>query len=303
MGAATVETDAYRPYGQRTSTLAAGSDGVTPDRADSKGFTGERDDPEVGLLYLHARYYDPKLGIFVSPDTWDPLKEGVGTNRYAYAGNDPVNKADRNGHAEGDDDGPSKVDGKPSDKPAPLGHNQVDGKPDPGPTSPKAANSNKNGPNPSNQTTNGKPSPLSGTIKSGAKGAAGGLIQSIFDSSFRDILDLSRVNATPAPTVSAQQVSHIFSEKHMDPNGKNYNPGLLGILADYNNNKAFAAQAIQNAAQLAYNANQLHAVANTASVYAGVVTVGTNSVQVRGFGGTDGTFSLGTVGSMLGKLW
>jgi RHS repeat-associated protein len=98
IGAATVETDSYKPYGTRTSTLSAGSDGVTPDRADSKGFTGERDDPEVGLLYLHARYYDPKLGIFVSPDTWDPLKEGVGTNRYAYAGNDPVNKADRNGH-------------------------------------------------------------------------------------------------------------------------------------------------------------------------------------------------------------
>jgi RHS repeat-associated protein len=84
----------------RSSTLTAGTDGVTPDRAESKGFTGERDDSEVGLLYLHARYYDPKIGIFVSPDTWDPLKEGVGTNRYAYAGNDPVNKADRNGHQE-----------------------------------------------------------------------------------------------------------------------------------------------------------------------------------------------------------
>jgi len=94
----TVETDSYKPYGTRTSALTPGSDGATPARPDAKGFTGERDDPEVGLLYLHARYYDPKYGLFVSPDTWDPLKEGVGTNRYAYAGNDPVNKADRNGH-------------------------------------------------------------------------------------------------------------------------------------------------------------------------------------------------------------
>lgn len=35
---------------------------------------------------------------FISPDTWDPTIEGVGTNRYAYAGNDPINKSDPNGH-------------------------------------------------------------------------------------------------------------------------------------------------------------------------------------------------------------
>ena len=35
---------------------------------------------------------------FISPDDMDPTLPGVGTNRYAYAGNDPVNKADPNGH-------------------------------------------------------------------------------------------------------------------------------------------------------------------------------------------------------------
>ncbi|MBP1859084.1 hypothetical protein J2Z75_002596 [Rhizobium herbae] len=35
---------------------------------------------------------------FIQPDTWDPTVEGVGTNRYAYAGNDPVNNSDPNGH-------------------------------------------------------------------------------------------------------------------------------------------------------------------------------------------------------------
>jgi hypothetical protein len=35
---------------------------------------------------------------FVSPDTMDPTLPGVGTNRYAYALNDPINKADPNGH-------------------------------------------------------------------------------------------------------------------------------------------------------------------------------------------------------------
>lgn len=44
---------------------------------------------------------------FISPDDWDPTIEGVGTNRYAYAGNDPINKSDPNGHttAAGDIDG------------------------------------------------------------------------------------------------------------------------------------------------------------------------------------------------------
>jgi len=36
---------------------------------------------------------------FISPDTLDPTLPGVGTNRYAYAGNDPVNNSDPNGHA------------------------------------------------------------------------------------------------------------------------------------------------------------------------------------------------------------
>ena len=48
-------------------------------------------------MYLNARYYDPVLARFVTPDDWGPLLLGVGTNRYAYAGNDPVSKNDPNG--------------------------------------------------------------------------------------------------------------------------------------------------------------------------------------------------------------
>jgi hypothetical protein len=33
-----------------------------------KGWIGERTDPETGLTYLHARYYDAALGRFLSPD-------------------------------------------------------------------------------------------------------------------------------------------------------------------------------------------------------------------------------------------
>ncbi|TIW92164.1 MAG: hypothetical protein E5V59_18240, partial [Mesorhizobium sp.] len=83
-----VEGTNYAAYGERLNT------GFQT----QKGYIGERFDAETGLLYLNARYMDPVLGRFISPDDWDPTKEGVGTNRYAYASNDPVNKSDQNGH-------------------------------------------------------------------------------------------------------------------------------------------------------------------------------------------------------------
>ncbi|MGO4574367.1 RHS repeat-associated core domain-containing protein [Microvirga sp. 2TAF3] len=50
------------------------------------------------MIYLNARYYDPKLGRFLSPDSLDPTLPGVGTNRYAYALNNPVNLSDPSGN-------------------------------------------------------------------------------------------------------------------------------------------------------------------------------------------------------------
>jgi RHS repeat-associated protein len=84
-----VSSTGYAAYGERTNP------GFTNQRA----YIGERQDPDIGLLYLNARYMDPQFGRFISPDDWDPTMAGVGTNRYAYAENDPINKADRNGHA------------------------------------------------------------------------------------------------------------------------------------------------------------------------------------------------------------
>jgi hypothetical protein len=49
-------------------------------------------------MYLHARYYDPQLGIFLSPDRLHPKTRGVGTNRFAYAAGNPINATDRSGH-------------------------------------------------------------------------------------------------------------------------------------------------------------------------------------------------------------
>ncbi len=83
----------YSPYGRQTETQSAISTGKQ-----SKGWIGERYDAEAGLQYLNARYYDPDLLMFLQPDWWEVTEPGVGTNRYAYAGGDPVNGIDPGGH-------------------------------------------------------------------------------------------------------------------------------------------------------------------------------------------------------------
>ncbi len=95
---ALIEASSYLPYG---GPLA---DPPPPGVTLAKGYIGERYDTDTGLLYLNARYMDPALARFISPDGWDTTMPGVGTNRYAYAENDPINKSDPNGHWVGWDD-------------------------------------------------------------------------------------------------------------------------------------------------------------------------------------------------------
>lgn len=88
----------YAAYGEPTNPLI-------PSQVQ---YIGERYDTETKLMYLNFRYMDPIKARFVSPDNWDPTKDGVGTNRYAYAEDDPINHADNDGHSlsgtETDDD-------------------------------------------------------------------------------------------------------------------------------------------------------------------------------------------------------
>ena len=83
----------YTPFGVPTD-----QDYLPAVMDESKGFIGERYDDETGLSYLNARYYDPLLGRFIQPDWFEVTEPGVGTNRYAYSFNDPVNLSDRNGN-------------------------------------------------------------------------------------------------------------------------------------------------------------------------------------------------------------
>jgi len=62
-------------------------------------YTGHRFDEESGLIYMGARYYDPELGRFISPDTIVPDPgNSQALNRYSYVYNSPVSNTDPSGH-------------------------------------------------------------------------------------------------------------------------------------------------------------------------------------------------------------
>ncbi len=88
------ERRVYHPFGE----MLAQSDVAGANAAgEDKGFIGERYDAGAGLQYLNARYYDPRLGLFIQPDWFEVTQPGVGTNRYAYSFNDPVMGVTRRG--------------------------------------------------------------------------------------------------------------------------------------------------------------------------------------------------------------
>lgn len=62
-------------------------------------YSGEMYDDESGLYYLRARYYDPKVGRFVSEDTYKgQVDNPLSLNRYTYGHNNPLRFVDPTGH-------------------------------------------------------------------------------------------------------------------------------------------------------------------------------------------------------------
>jgi RHS repeat-associated protein len=66
--------------------------------ANSRGYGGHEVD-ETGLVYMNARYYDPQMGRFISPDALVPASGNPqALNRYAYVYNNPISNTDPTGH-------------------------------------------------------------------------------------------------------------------------------------------------------------------------------------------------------------
>jgi RHS repeat-associated protein len=78
-----VETETYDSFGN--------GGGSTRTRY---GYTGRERDPDAGLLYYRARFYDPKVGRFISED---PTGLAAGINQYGYAAANPLSFVDPQG--------------------------------------------------------------------------------------------------------------------------------------------------------------------------------------------------------------
>ncbi len=83
-GDTTIVQYTYDPYGNTTSTGTS---------ANSNQYTGREDDG-TGLYYYRARYYEPKIGRFISED---PAGYSAGMNLYSYVDDSPPNFADPSG--------------------------------------------------------------------------------------------------------------------------------------------------------------------------------------------------------------
>ena len=77
------DTD-YKPFGEATVSPISNVE-------NNFRFAGQYFDEETGLHYNYHRYYDPKIGRYLTPD---PIGLLGGINLYAYAGNNPINAID-----------------------------------------------------------------------------------------------------------------------------------------------------------------------------------------------------------------
>jgi RHS repeat-associated protein len=81
----------YRAFG-----VTRFSSGVTPT---TYRFTGQREEAALGLYYYNARWYDPALGHFLSPDSIVPeAGNALDYHRYAYVRFNPLKYEDGSGH-------------------------------------------------------------------------------------------------------------------------------------------------------------------------------------------------------------
>lgn len=84
----------YDPYGAAVLT-AGGSNGGT--QQNPYLFKGGIQDRTTGWVHFGARWYDPATGRWTQQDTLDNPLNPANANRYAFAGDDPINNLDPTG--------------------------------------------------------------------------------------------------------------------------------------------------------------------------------------------------------------
>jgi len=111
-----VEAIYYYPFGSTRLQVPPENDCV------NHKFTGQEEDSETGLYNYGARYYDPALARFVSPDSIIPdVFNPQSLNRYSYVLNNPLRYTDPTGHegsgesGTGIDTGWGRGEGNPGD--------------------------------------------------------------------------------------------------------------------------------------------------------------------------------------------
>jgi RHS repeat-associated protein len=87
---AVTDTYEYDAFGNKIN-----STGTTPN---NYLYRGEQYDPDLGLYYLRARYYNPATGRFLSrdPNVGKPA-DPQSLHKYLYAGGDPIDRIDPRG--------------------------------------------------------------------------------------------------------------------------------------------------------------------------------------------------------------
>jgi len=89
-----VQSCGYKPYGESFGgEVVGGGEGASY-------LFGSKEFDETGLYYFNARYYDPKVGRFISPDPVNQdLYDPQNLNSYSYCRNNPLNLVDPTGES------------------------------------------------------------------------------------------------------------------------------------------------------------------------------------------------------------
>jgi len=87
----------YDPYGAATLQQTSGGNGVGQN---PYAFKGGLQDRATGFVKYGQRWYNPVTGTWTQQDTLDSPLDAGNANRYAYAGDDPVNNSDPSGTVE-----------------------------------------------------------------------------------------------------------------------------------------------------------------------------------------------------------